>query len=76
MTKEHFCELLRKELGEESEITPETNFKELGSFGSLTSVLVLQLVENELGTTLNPRSFRSIKTVNDIAEIVSPEVFN
>lgn len=76
MTKEQFCELLRKELGEESKITPETNFKELSSFGSLTSILVLQLIENELGAVLNPRSFRSIKTVNDIADVVSPEVLN
>lgn len=68
MTKDEFCVLLKNELGESTEITPETNFKDLDSFGSLSSVLVLQLIEDKLGEKLNPRNFRNIKTVNDIAE--------
>lgn len=76
MTKEQFCEILQKELEEKNKITPETNFKELGSFGSLSMVMVLQLVENHFGVKINPRSFRSVKTVNDIADIVGSEELN
>ncbi|MDY6025141.1 acyl carrier protein [Bergeyella zoohelcum] len=73
MTKEEFCTLLQKELNETTTITPETNFKELDSYGSLTSLMVLQLVEDNLGLKLNPRSFRNIKTVNDIANEVGTD---
>lgn len=76
MTKKEFCEILQKELGEETTILPDTNFKELGSFGSLSLVMVLQLVENNLGEKINPRSFRTVKTVNDVAEIVGSEKLN
>ncbi|MXS72219.1 hypothetical protein GSF70_13435 [Flavobacteriaceae bacterium W22] len=73
MNKQEFCNILQKELGEETTISPETNFKELDSFGSLSLVLVLQLVENQFDVKLNPRGFRSVQTVNDIANLVGPE---
>ncbi|MGS0748146.1 acyl carrier protein [Halpernia sp. GG3] len=73
MTKEQFCEKLKEELGEISSISPETDFKNLESYGSLSAVLVLQLIENQFDIKLNPRSFRSLKTVNDIAESVGSD---
>lgn len=66
MTREEFCAVLKDELAEKTDITPETNFKNLDSYGSLSSVLVLQLIEERLGVQLNPRNFRKIQTVNDI----------
>ncbi|MCG7281461.1 phosphopantetheine-binding protein [Chryseobacterium taklimakanense] len=66
MTREEFCAVLKDELAEKTDITPETNFKNLDSYGSLSSVLVLQLIEDRLGVQLNPRNFRKIQTVNDI----------
>ena len=66
MTREEFCAVLKDELAEKTDITPETNFKNLDSYGSLSSVRVLQLIEDRLGVQLNPRNFRKIQTVNDI----------
>jgi len=76
MKIEQFCELLKQELNEETAITPETNFKELESYGSLSAVLVMKLVEDQFNTEINPRSFRNINTINDIAEAIGREKFN
>ncbi|ALR31850.1 MULTISPECIES: acyl carrier protein [Chryseobacterium] len=76
MKIEQFCELLQQELNEETAITPETNFKELESYGSLSAVLVMKLVEDQFDTEINPRSFRNINTVNDIADAIGREKFN
>lgn len=71
-----FCDLLKSELKEEGIITPETNFKELENYGSLSAVVVLQLVENQFDIKINPRGFRSINTVNDLVEIIGIEKFS
>ena len=76
MTVNDFCELLKTELKEEGAITPETNFKELENYGSLSAVVVLQLVEDQFQVTINPRGFRAIQTVNDLVEIIGKEKFS
>lgn len=76
MNIEQFCDLLKRELNETAAITPETNFKELESYGSLSAVLVMQLVENQFDVKLNPRGFRNINTINDLVEAIGPEKFN
>lgn len=75
MTVNDFCELLKTELKEEGNLTPETNFKELENYGSLSAVVVLQLVEDHFQVTINPRGFRAIQTVNDLVEIIGKEKF-
>ncbi|MBT2621788.1 MULTISPECIES: acyl carrier protein [Chryseobacterium] len=76
MKIEHFCELLKQELNEQTIITSDTNFKELESYGSLSAVLVMQLVENQFGVSLNPRSFRNINTIGDLTEAIGIEKFD
>lgn len=76
MNIEQFCELLKQELSEATVITPETNFKELESYGSLSAILVMQLVENQFDVKLNPRGFRSINTISDLIGAIGLEKFN
>ena len=76
MNVEQFCELLKSELNEENTITSETNFKELENYGSLSAVAVLQLVETHFDVQVNPRSFRNIKTVQDLIEAIGVEKFS
>ncbi len=76
MNVNDFCELLKTELKEEVAITPETHFKELENYGSLSAVVVLQLVEDHFQVTLNPRGFRAIQSVNDLVEIIGKEKFS
>ncbi|WP_415325234.1 acyl carrier protein [Chryseobacterium sp. MMS23-Vi53] len=76
MKIEQFCDLLKQELNETTNITPETNFKELESYGSLSAVLVMQLVENQFDVKLNPRGFRSVNTISDLVEAIGSEKFD
>lgn len=76
MRKEEFCEIIRKELKEENVITPDTLFKELENYGSLSAVVILQLVETQFNVKINPRGFRSINTVNDLIEVIGVEQFS
>lgn len=76
MNIEQFCELLKQELSEATVITPETNFKELESYGSLSAILVMQLVENQFDVKLNPRGFRSINTISDLIGAIGSEKFD
>ncbi|MCY0969577.1 acyl carrier protein [Chryseobacterium wangxinyae] len=71
-----FCNLVKEELKETAIITEETNFKELESYGSLSAVLILQLIENQFDVKLNPRGFRNINTINDLVEAIGSEKFN
>lgn len=76
MTKEQFIELIKTELKENALITLETNFKQLENYGSLSAVLVLQLVEDNFNIKINPRSFRSVNTINDFISAIGEEKFN
>lgn len=76
MTLEEFCELIRTELKEESTINPATNFKELENYGSLSAVVILQLVEDKFDVKINPRGFRSVNTVNDLVDIIGVDKFS
>lgn len=76
MKKEEFCRLIKEQLNENEPVTTETNFKSLASYGSLSAVLILQLVEDQFGVKLNPRGFRSISTVQELMDAVGTEKFS
>lgn len=76
MKIEQFCDLIKEQLNEKTDLTPDTNFKNLESYGSLSAVLIQQLVEDQLGVKLNPRGFRSINTINELAETIGKEKFD
>lgn len=76
MKLEDFCELIGTELKEESIITPKTNFKELENYGSLSAVVILDLVEKQFNVKINPRGFRSIATIEDLVEAIGAEKFS
>jgi len=76
MKVEDFCELIRTELKEEAAITPDTNFKELENYGSLSAVVILDLVEKKFDLKINPRGFRSINSVNDLVNVIGAEKFS
>ena len=76
MTIEDFCELIRAELKEDTAVHPSTNFKELENYGSLSAVVILELVERRFNVKVNPRGFRSINTVNDLIEVIGAEKFS
>ncbi len=76
MKIEQFCDLIKEQLNEKETLAPDTNFKNLDSYGSLSAVLIQQLVEDQFGIKLNPRGFRSINTINELVEAIGKEKFN
>ncbi|KQT15530.1 hypothetical protein ASG31_14820 [Chryseobacterium sp. Leaf404] len=61
---------------EKSPLKLETHFKELENYGSLSAVLILDLVEKHFNVKINPRGFRSIATVQDLVDVIGSEKFS
>ncbi|SDL85680.1 acyl carrier protein [Chryseobacterium taihuense] len=76
MKIDELCELIRTELKEKEVISPSTHFKELENYGSLSAIVIIDLIEKKFGVKINPRSFRSINSVNDIVDVIGTEKFN
>lgn len=76
MKIDEFCKLLKDEFKEKEEIFPETKFKTLENYGSLSAVMLLQLVEDKFDVKINPRSFRSVHTVNDLIAAIGVDKFD
>lgn len=76
MKVEDFCELIRTELKEENKITLDTSFKELENYGSLSAVVILDLVEQRFDVKINPRGFRNISTIQNLIDAIGAERFS
>jgi acyl carrier protein len=48
------------------EMHPETEFRQVGSWDSLTGMAVLFMVKDEYGVDITVENFREMKTVNDV----------
>lgn len=53
-----------------SEITAETNFRDLEEWSSLIGYAIVSMVDEEYGRTLNPEQLRRAQTVGELFEIV------
>ena len=54
-----------------SELNPETEFKELDEWSSLTSMSIIAMVKTHYNTTLTGKEIRSCVTVQDLYNLVS-----
>lgn len=54
-----------------SVFTPETKFRELEDWSSMTGLLVIGMVSDEYDKTLTAKEFRECETVGDVFNIVS-----
>ncbi len=76
MQKQEFYKLLKEKLNESTDLEAETQIKELESYGSLSSLLILQLVEDSFEVKLNPRSLRKVDTTQDLMDLIGEEHFS
>lgn len=53
-----------------SVFTPETNFKELEEWSSLTALSVIAMIDEEYDVKIKGDDVRNSQTVNDLYEIV------
>ncbi len=54
-----------------SELNPETEFKELDEWSSLTSMSIIAMVKTQYDKTLTGKEIRSCVTVQDLYNLVS-----
>lgn len=54
-----------------SEFTPETDFKSLDEWSSLTALSIIAMVDSSFGVRINGDHIRSANTINDLFQIVS-----
>jgi len=64
---EHFAEQF-DELN--SELTPETNFRQLEEWSSLVALLVITMVDEEYGIVLPPEEMRKTNTIQELFDLV------
>jgi acyl carrier protein len=51
--------------------TPETNFKNLDEWSSLTALSIIAMVDANFGVRINGDDIRSVNTINELFKIVS-----
>lgn len=68
---EHFAEQF-DELN--SELTPETNFRQLDEWSSLVALLVITMVDEEYGIVLPPEEMRKTNTIQELFDLVQSKL--
>lgn len=68
MTFYSFLEKFNEQLMEDdpSIVKPETKFRELGSWDSLTAMAIITMIEDDYKVKIKEDTFKSFKTVDDI----------
>lgn len=54
------------EIEDPATVTPETNFRDLDEWSSISTLSVIALADEEYGVELNPDVFRKAKTIEDL----------
>jgi acyl carrier protein len=72
MTLTEFVEAFAGEFDETpaSEFTPDTDFKSLEEWSSLTALSIIAVVEDEMEKTVTGADLRSCKTIEDLYNLV------
>ena len=72
MTIEEFVEKVQDELQDTpaEEITPETNYKELDEWGSLASLSLISMIEENYGKLITGADVRSRNSVRELYDYV------
>ena len=75
-TLEEFLELFAEQLEETdaSEIKANTIYKELDEWSSLTALVIIGLVDEEFGITINGEDIKSTTTLEDLYNVLKSKV--
>lgn len=52
------------------EMNPGTEFRQIDSWDSLTGMAVLVMIKEDYGVEISVETFRTLKTVSDVFEVV------
>ena len=76
MTKEDFLENFANQFDDTdvSELTFETNFKELEEWSSLTALAVMNMIEKKYGVKVSPEEMKNVNTVQELYDLVNSKL--
>ena len=57
-----------------TELAPETRFRELEGWTSLVALLVITMVDDEYGVVLPPEEMRKTNTIQELFDLVSSKL--
>lgn len=75
MNKEKFLILLKDELELDSDLTLETNLKELEEWDSMTAMLLIGVVSNEFDYNLTGDEIAELSTVQSLIDKIGSDKF-
>lgn len=71
MEKKIFLQYVTEQyLSLDKELTFNSNFRECGSYDSLTGMTILVMIKDNYGVDITESQFRSIKTIAELFEFV------
>ena len=76
MNKDQFLVLLKEDLELESDLTLETNFKELEEWDSMTAMLLIGVVSNEFNFNLTGDDIAELTTVQTLIDKIGSDSFH
>lgn len=75
MNKQEFIAELAEELELETEVTLDTNFKDLDEWDSMGAMILIGFVSDTFDVTLNADDINALTTFNSLVERIGNEKF-
>ncbi|HEU0137729.1 MAG TPA: acyl carrier protein [Flavobacterium sp.] len=76
MTTQNFISGLQEELEFDTNLTPETNFKELDEWDSMSAMIMIGYVSDNFDITLNAEDQKGISTISGLMDRIGADKFN
>ncbi|MBB3123183.1 acyl carrier protein [Mesoflavibacter sabulilitoris] len=76
MNKQEFLKELAEELELETEVTLDTNFKDLDEWDSMGAMILIGFVSDNFDVTLNADDIKELTTFQSIIEKIGQEKFD
>jgi acyl carrier protein len=73
MKKDEFISKLKEELELESDITANTELKELDEWDSMTAMVLIGFISDNFGLTLTAEDIKQMSTVDSLIEKIGTE---
>lgn len=69
---DEFIKILANEfdIQDESDLTPETSFRNIKDWSSMHGLIILALSDSEFGVTLTGNDLRELNTIKDLFELI------
>ncbi|MCC8071480.1 MAG: phosphopantetheine-binding protein [Bacteroidales bacterium] len=55
-------------------LTPDTEFRQVDNYSSLTALMILSIIDEEYNVTLNGDDMRKVKTIQELFDLVNSRI--